>query len=272
MFGIARFLENLGVQPTVVFCCGCNLIHGVYMILGFHLLACFGNILTGFMAVMFDFKGAVSCWGLALQIWFCGMYLGGIPIIASAAYGVWKRHAAGVWIYFTYLTICTAYDTTTLIKQYWLAEPCDTLHSFTVLLGTDFGESFVCGCVRLFAVIIVLSVFTVEFYCIYVVWSFCENVHLCVISEHLDDLIVNEHDKFKRMLHKYRDHSFPNDDVTGLPHAKTPGPYPSPYGSVEQSATYPHNPILGGTYHAMAYPPGAFHSDKPCPSHEPIHH
>jgi len=177
-----------------------------------------------------------------------------------ALHGVYTRHAASVWIYFSYLTLCAILDITTMVTVFWWHDACDTMHSVVELLGHDFGEAYVCGCVRVWAVAFVTTVITIEIYCLFTIWSYCEDVHLGTIHESLEDLVLvagsaASHNKYE----KHKSHDDPEILVHRghLHHQKAQGPYPSPYGAVQQCA-YPHYALLGGKDHTLDYPPNFY--------------
>jgi hypothetical protein len=217
------------------------------------------------MAVVFHVEAAESSWGLEHQMWITGLYFSGIPIILCAAQGVWHRHAANVWVYVYYLLCCCAYDWITTLKLFILTDPCDTLHRFVQLLGTDYGEAFVCGGVRTFSYSYLILVVSVEIYALYVVWSFCGGVKLAIYQPSMHDIQVDKYKRYESENIRPRDFTFQDDDVVGVAHTTLRGPYPSPYGSIGAvgEAFYPMRIAgQGGTHHNMAYPPKPCDNDK----------
>jgi len=243
----------MDLQPATTFCCGCPLLVGVPIILGFHLLACFFYIGAAFSSIVLHVPSFGSAWGLETQMWMSCLYFAGIPIIICALYGVIKRLEANVRLYLFYLTICIAIDTIALIDQFVLHDACTTTSSIIRTLGQDFGEAFVCGITRIVSyLVIVVGGISLEGYCLYVVWSFCVDVHQGTTGPALWELIPGKLEAFRKKHTRHKDENDP--DIVGFAHAKHPGPYPSPYGAM-QDFGYPSHSILGGTEHDMNYPP-----------------
>lgn len=241
------------LPPTQEFCCGCSLRSGVSIIMGFHLLACTVYVATAFCNLVLHMQSFGSSWSPLTQIVLTALYLSGLPIILLALYGVAKGTLVNVQLYLGYLSLCFLIDNILLIHAFGWQDPCETSGSFIKLLGQDFGTAFVCGFTRIFSWGFTIVIVAIEVYCLYVVWSLCEQIRLG--SSWLSELIPGmeafnkKHDAHYSVL---KDDSCA--DIVGLAHHKAQGPYPSPYGATDKFAA-PNYKLLGGTTHDTNYPP-----------------
>jgi len=211
-------------------------------------------------------------------MWLTGLYFAGIPIIISAFYGVAKRIDASVWIYFIYLIICFVIDACALIYLFMWQDACHSTGTLIKILGEDFGKAFICGVTRIGAWTFVLVAISMEMYCLYIVWSFCEDVRRGTLIPTLWDLMnFSQVEQFMKKHALQRSEHGKTDafgrhsnDIVGLAHSKKPGPYPSPYGSFWSAPmTYtmsggtspvkgfeaPTYTVFDGTEHDTNYPP-----------------
>jgi len=241
------------MEPASTFCCGCSLRVGLATIMGFHLLACIMNIVIAFFTFVLHVSTIWAPWGPVIQMWITGLYFAGIPIIVSALYGVAKRIEAHIWLYFMYLAICFAIDTCALVDLFMWKDACSSTKSIIMILGQDFGEAFVCGMTRLGSWIFVLAAIILEVYCLYIVWSFCEDLRRNTPGPALWELIPSKAEAFKKKHNLIKAQPHAQDDVAGLAHAKMAGPYPYPYGSMEDLPV-PTYTIFGGTEHELNFP------------------
>lgn len=250
------------LEPASTFCCGCSLKVGLATIMSFHLLACFLYISLAFFNIVLHVSTVGATWGPVMQMWISGLYFAGIPMICSGLYGVLKRIEVHVWIYFMYLAVCFAFDTIALVHVFMWQDACTTNKSIITILGQDFGEAFVCGLTRLASWIFVLAAITFEVYCLFIVWSFCEDLRINTPGPSLWELIPSKAEAFKKKHGLQNSNLLSQDDVVGIAHAKLAGPYPFPYGSVQDLAD-PTYTIFGGSEHEMNFPL-ATAGDKNC--------
>jgi len=244
-----------------MFCCGCSLMVGVPIILGFHLLACVVYVAMAFCGLVLHMHSFASAWGPVSQMALAMLYLCGIPIILSALFGVAKRGLVNLQLYLGYLSVCLVIDSIVLIHAFLWQDPCTTTGSFIKMLGQDFGTAAVCGFARVGSWTFTFAVLSLEVYCLYVVWSLCEEIRLgtCWLWE----LKPGKEDSFNK---KHSRDNGPKDsnytDIVGLAHHKMQGPYPTPYGATEGFAA-PNYKLLGGTEHDTNYPPrGYWHEEE----------
>lgn len=249
---IHRYTEML--QPTSLFCCGCPLAIGLYIILGFHLLACIAYVVFTFSVFVLHVASVQLAWNPMIQMSMGGLYLCGIPIILAALFGVAKRVEVNVRVYLYYLTLMFVVDTVLLLLELFGTDACAANGGLINVLEADFGKAFVCGLMRISSYLIVAAAISIEFYCLFVVWSFCEEIHLGAAGPGLWGLFPGKDEMMKRKLGRtFGERAGPYADIIGLAHSKLSGPYPSPYGALGNQL--PSYRILGGTEHAMCFPP-----------------
>lgn len=222
--------------------------------MGFHLLVCFFYIGSAFSNVVLHSATFVSTWGLATQMWLTGLYLCGIPIILSGFYGVAKRIEAHVRIYHVYLLACVVIDTVALIYAFVWQDPCHSSGTFIQMLAADFGAAFVCGFTRIFSYIFAIVTISMEVYCLFIIWSFIEEVRTGSSGPWLWELVPGKEDAFKKHAMHNGDRDETDCDIVVDARCKLP----SSYGALQGYSHSPSNRILGGTEHNLNYAPASF--------------
>lgn len=264
------------IPPAPMFCCGCPLEIGVPTIMGFHLFYCVVYVSITFSNVVLHSGTVTSNLSLLTQIWVAGFNLCGIPIIICGLYGVVKRVESCVRAYLYYLMISSLDDIVYLISIFAMGRVCDVTRGFINVLALDFGKAFMCGVMRVATLIFTVAFISMEVYCIYIVWSFCKDVHLGTNGPGLQQLIISKEEMFKKRHAENHAKKTGHSDIVGVAHSKLPSPYPNPsgllgtatplqafhkqfspwalqYGALE--GVLPHNTIFGGTEHDTSYPP-----------------
>lgn len=239
------------LEPTSVFCCGCSLRVGIPIIMGLHLLACFFYIGAAFSNIVLHVATFGSTWGLVTQMWLTGLYLCGIPIIISGLYGVATRIEAHVRIYYVYLLACFVIDTAALIYSFVWEDPCRSSGSFIQMLSADFGAAFVCGLSRIFSYAFAIVTISMEAYCLYIVWSFIEEVRTGSSGPWLWELVPGKDGALNKLAMHNGDGEETDFDVVVDARYKLP----SSYGALQGYNRQPSNAILGGTEHNLNYAP-----------------
>jgi len=244
----------MALKPTQMFCCGCSLGSGTLIIMAFHFLACLLVLILSFSEIVLHVTEFDKV-SLPSVMWITGLYLAGLPIIVAAVYGVMRRVEVNVRIYLYYLMVCFVIDTILLLYGFVLHDACGSGGNVMNMLSADFGSAFMCGFLRIASFLFVASAISMEVYCLYIVWSFCEDVHLGESGPGLWELIPGKEEAFKKKHDRHKgERDGPYSDIVGLAHTKLPGPYPSPYGALD-SLGLPGNTIFGGSEHDMNYPP-----------------
>jgi len=168
---------------------------------------------------------------------FC---LVGLPVIALAAFGLASRVEINVRLYLGYLLLSFLINVSAL--GYWLCDALDALPgAFAAATRESFGDAFLCGVFRIASYFLVASAVLVEVYCLWVVWSFCEDVHLGANGPELSRLIPGREGAFEKGRARQ---DGPSADIVGFHNTKLPGPYPTPYGTISTSGD---NAIFGGS-------------------------
>lgn len=243
----------MSVEPTNMFCCGCSLMVGVPIIIGFHLLTCIIYVAVAFCSLVLHMQSYASTWGPTLQMALAALYLCGIPIILAALWGVAKRSLVNLQFYLGYLSICLVVDNIFMIHAFLWEDPCKTTGSFIKMMGEDFGPAAICGFARIGSWLFTLAALSFEVYCAYVVWSLCEEMRTG--TSWLWELVPSAEDaSLKKQIRDNGPVESAYTDIIGLPHTKVQGPYPSPYGATGLAA--PNYKLLGGTNHITNYPTG----------------
>mmetsp|Transcript_93419 Transcript_93419/g.241496 ORF Transcript_93419/g.241496 Transcript_93419/m.241496 type:complete len:244 (-) Transcript_93419:81-812(-) len=238
------------LRPLTMFCCGCSVPIGVGTILLFHLVSNCAFIFSACSNLIFHNPVFASSWTVPLQLLYTAFSLVGLPVIGLAAFGLVNRIEINIRLYLYYFLVCFLIDSSAL--AYWLAteEPCTFASHTGGLINPAFGEAWLCGLFRITSYIVVAAAVLVEVYCLWVVWSFCEDVHTGMNGPELSELIPGK--DAITMRNKVRQDG-PHADIIGFHNSKLPGPYPSPYGTISTAAD--QNTLFGGDHHETEYPP-----------------
>lgn len=254
------------LRPGSMFACGCSLQFGVMAILIFHLVTCLLYLGATFSSIVLHISpfGAVASWGPVLQFCMIGFNMCGFPIIIVAIYGALKRNAMAIRPYLLYLLITFLVDTVVLVDVLLVKDSCSTPGSFVnAATAAGVGTAFMCGFLRILSYSCVsLGVF-IEVYCVFIVWSFCEDVYEGSSGPELWELLATKEEAFKKK-HEYMigEREGPYADIVGMAYySKLPGAYPSAYGSLESyDSGLVGNTFFGGQCHEMNFPPSPEYS------------
>jgi hypothetical protein len=201
------------------------------------LAECVLYILTASSNVIFHNSSFLSSWSFHSQMFYTAWCLVGVPIILAAALGLAQRTEANLRVYLFYLISCF------LINFFWLgyftifADPCqDAVGNIFTGLMEQYGKSFFCGVLQIAGYVFMGFVIIVHVYCLWVVWSFCEDVHLGTNGPNLSELIPNKDYEIKKVKQQG---DGPYADIVGFARTKLPGSYPSPYGAISTTEAGP---------------------------------
>mmetsp|Transcript_79705 Transcript_79705/g.161479 ORF Transcript_79705/g.161479 Transcript_79705/m.161479 type:complete len:244 (+) Transcript_79705:155-886(+) len=236
------------LYPLNMFCCGCSLSWGVGCILFFHLLALLFFIVCTCSNIIGRTPLLFSSWSGQAQLVATGFCLIGVPIILSAAWGLYQRIEINVRIYLSYLLLSFVVDAIALIYSLLCQDICVAAGHLTNALEANFGDAFLCGAFRTASYFVVAAVLLVEMYCLWIVWSACEDAHEGKSGPELSDLIPG---KDPIIMKRKMIEEGPVGGIVGLSKSKLPGPYPSPYGAITSQGST----IFGGSTHETNYPP-----------------
>jgi len=244
------------LYPLSMFCCGCPVNVGVSLILFFHLAACVFYVGSACSNLIFHNPFFSSSWSYNSQLLYTAFCLIGIPTIAAAAWGVASRIEINLRIYLSYLAISFLVDLGAMVYLCLIEDPCETVRSIVTSMTNGpaqwAGEAFLCGAFRIASYVLMTGAVLVEVYCLWVVWSFCEDVHGGKNGPELSGLIPVKDSIVEKTK---RPQEGPYAGIVGFAHSKVPGPYPSPYGSISTAGMPGQPTIFGGTVHETSYPP-----------------
>eukprot|EP00927_Polykrikos_kofoidii_P055314 TRINITY_DN49583_c0_g1_i1.p1 TRINITY_DN49583_c0_g1~~TRINITY_DN49583_c0_g1_i1.p1 ORF type:complete len:251 (+),score=31.54 TRINITY_DN49583_c0_g1_i1:112-864(+) len=245
--------------PLTMFCCGCRVITGVWIILACHLALCSLCVVFTVCNLILDIPTMTAAQSPVQQLYATGWSLIGIPLIVSAFYGVFHRVDINIRLYLYYILCSFVVSVVGLFALLFSDDVCDMKAdgTFTGAFAASFGEAFVCGFMQIFVYIFTASAILTQAYFIWVIWSLCEDVHFGKGGPELAELLPSKADAIHK---KCRPGDGPYTDIVGLAHAKIPGPYPFAF-STPATVGMPGQPtIFGGTSHEMNYPPSPLNS------------
>mmetsp|Transcript_43555 Transcript_43555/g.72359 ORF Transcript_43555/g.72359 Transcript_43555/m.72359 type:complete len:249 (-) Transcript_43555:41-787(-) len=245
----------MALKVATMFCCGFPVSYGVWIIMLVHLLTCIFYVYAAWMNVVFHQPAFGANWTSSMQMYATILCISGIVIILAAMYGVYRRIEVNVRIYLYFLFLCFVVDTYTVLKAFLFQDVCAASGMLLELLGDTFGKAFMCGFLRIAAYFMVAAVVSVEVYCLFIVWSYCEDVHEGMNGHGLENMLPTKEAAFKKVHRRHgSERAYTHADIIGLSHQKIPGPYPSPYGALESNSLVSKS-IFGGNEHEMNYPP-----------------
>mmetsp|Transcript_1756 Transcript_1756/g.4479 ORF Transcript_1756/g.4479 Transcript_1756/m.4479 type:complete len:245 (+) Transcript_1756:101-835(+) len=237
------------LRPLPMFCCGCSVASGVSMILVGHIIASVFGFAQVFDNVVLQNRSTAASWGYPTQLMVAGWCMIGVPLMLSALYGVWHRFESNVRLYLYYLLVCFALDTSGMVKELVLKDPCDASNGILHSLAPRLGEAFLCGMFRTFSQAMTALIVMLEAYCLWVIWSFCEECRESANGNRAFAELRAHHDP--KAIKKVDRQSGPYAGIVGLAHTHLPGPYPSAeaYGSMAADGMKTGPPIFGGGRH-----------------------
>jgi hypothetical protein len=160
-----------------------------------------------------------------------GFDIAGVAIIVLAMLGVSKRIDIAVRLYLIYLLATFILDTGFFVYELLWNDHC---HNVSGLATTALmGQAFMCGFLRIMSYLFVAAAICAEVYCLYIVWSFCEDVHEGVNGPELKELLPAKEEAFlKKHTHMHGEREGPYANIIGLAYySDFPGSYPEPCGA-----------------------------------------
>jgi len=231
------------LHPMSMFCCGFQVTTGAYLIMVSHLIACVVYIVATTLDLVFDRWSLTSHQDAPYKIFIAGYCLAGIPVILAAMYGMAKRIETNVRVYYCYLLLVCFFNFVQLLRFFLLMDVCEQASSFWDLRDTEapMGEAFLCGTLRMSGYFFVACTLAVEVYCLWLIWSWLEDVQFNTYGPELSQLLPSKDDVVQRLA---RSQDGPYTDIVGLAHEKVPGPHPFAYSFTNSAG--PH-PVFGDT-------------------------
>lgn len=241
------------LRPASMFGCGCSLQFGVVVILTFHLAANLAYLGVTFSHIVLHystFSSELSDWSPWAQFTMIGFIMAGVPVILLALYGVARRMDVALRLYLGYLFISFIIDSVALIYFFlWKDnDGCKGSGAAFSHMSEEVGAAFMCGFLRILSYIGVAVAICMEVYCLFIVWSLCEDIHEGTNGLALWELLPAKAAAFekKHALHK-GERLAPYADIVGLAHTKLPGAYPSPYGAMSDFGFTQNTPMFAST-------------------------
>jgi len=240
-----------------MFCCGCSVRFGVGCIVLAHLAACCFYVASACSNLVFKVALFSSSWSPIAQLFYTGFCLVGIPITVMAFYGAVMRREANLRIYLFYLALSFLIDLGGLVYVCLIEDPCQAVSYLVTSLSEKpgsraqvvSGEAFMCGAFRIASYAVVTFAVCVEIYCLYIVWSMCEDIHGGKNGPAFGELVMSRGEKIRR-----RPTDGPYASIVGFAKKTAPGAYPSVYGTIMASGMRGQSAIFG-TEHETSYPP-----------------
>jgi len=237
------------IYPLTMFCCGCSVPVGATTILVFHLAAALFYMVCVCSNLIFHSPVFFSTWTAHAQLMYAAFTLLGLPIILSGLWGVYERVEVNIRLYLFYLMACFVVDASALVYFCLVDDVCDTVGSFVNLMASSFGEAFLCGAFRIFSYFMCATGIAVEVYCLWVIWSFCEDVHDGKNGPELWQLIPSKDGIIQKSK---RPADGPYADIVGFAHTRLPGPYGGVTVGEDDGSD---GRLFGGNNHDSEYPP-----------------
>lgn len=205
------------------------------LILVFHLVTCLTYLAMTFSNIVLHmgYFDLISTWSPVWQFLMIGFNISGVAIVALAMIGVFKRIDVAVRLYLAYLFVTFVVDTCVLIYMFLLNDTCDAVTNMATT--AVMGQAFMCGFMRIMSYLFVAAAICAEVYCLYVVWSLCEDIHEGVNGTTLWQLLPAKEEAFKKKHeHMKGDRVGPYDNIVGLAYySDFPGAYPKPSGQIK---------------------------------------
>mmetsp|Transcript_90134 Transcript_90134/g.226895 ORF Transcript_90134/g.226895 Transcript_90134/m.226895 type:complete len:237 (-) Transcript_90134:31-741(-) len=231
------------VRPASQFCCGCSLSFGVVCILLANLLQNLFYIVTAFSNIILKVPLVNTSSSLTSETFTAAFCLVGVPFIFCGFWGVLARMEGHVRMYFYYMVTSLSLDLLNLILFLASGDLCGDMPSIL----EKHGSAFACGFMRIVYVLAVVQVVIIQTYCLYTVWSLCEDLRASGGGPGLPELLqgASAHHSKRRYLAPHTDEHF------GV---GTAG-YPVAYGAFNGPGMGGSTRLFNGSTHETSYPP-----------------
>jgi len=231
-------------RPLNQFCCGCSLDFGVKAILILHLLQSIFYIATTVSNIVLQVPTFGYDTDLAKQTFNAAFALAGLPFILVAWYGVNNKAEAYVRFFLYYLFLQFVLDMAAMMYYLVIVDTCTMLPSGL----KQHGSAFACGIARIMMLTSVFVIFGVDFYFMYCVWSYSEDLKVGARGQGLPELLLSKGKK--------SEHYHIAEGLFGVG-GSNEGPYPLNYGSLATPGVGGSSRIFGGSHHETDFPPRA---------------
>mmetsp|Transcript_23751 Transcript_23751/g.54857 ORF Transcript_23751/g.54857 Transcript_23751/m.54857 type:complete len:240 (+) Transcript_23751:67-786(+) len=195
-------------------------LHLVYLLLSLWAVA--WDVVLGYKPAEFGFSTPVCI--------LLGMfYLVGLPIILGGLYGVYTAVSPWVRMYLWYALVAFTINVLMLTALLFLdAEPCGGTQTGTMSSTAgqfDDGSAMLCGWTRIAQCGIFACLTMCQVFCLWVVWSHCEEMHIGLEVPTFTKLLPaleEAQQVFKKRLRQ----DGPYAGIVGVAHTKLPTSYP----------------------------------------------
>lgn len=160
------------MRPMSSFCCGCPLGFGVCIVIFLNLVQNLFYITVATMNIILRVPTVGAGSGLISQTANAAWCLLGMPFIFAAIWGVVYRQEANVRLYLYYMCVSFGLDIFYIIAFFVTTDMC--VHVPSAL--NKHGTAFACGFMRLLGLTFILMMLIIVTYCIFTVWSYCEDL------------------------------------------------------------------------------------------------
>lgn len=245
------------LTPASQCCCGCTLEFGTKLIMLYHLFQNVFFIMTAVGSIIVHSDILVSpIDGMGVQIFIAGLCLAGLPLILLALWAVSQKYEVPIRMYWWYMVLCILVDMVFVVKDFVLTASCGHLPG---VVDRE-GKAFACGVLRLANYGTVFMMIGVQCYCLFVVFSFCEDLAHGGGPD-LTDLASTKGRAMRKAPMTERDSYY---DVGSLRANLNNSTYGSAYDGAVSSGLGGSTVIFGGVgqnlgisdnYHDMSFPP-----------------
>mmetsp|Transcript_58903 Transcript_58903/g.108803 ORF Transcript_58903/g.108803 Transcript_58903/m.108803 type:complete len:238 (+) Transcript_58903:56-769(+) len=210
-------------------CCCFSTRTGSAIIMTIHLVLLIGSLWAVAWDVVFGYKPAEFGFSTPVCIVLGMFYLIGLPTILGGLYGVHAELSSWVRLYLWYALAAFAMNLLTLSALLFFdVTPCGSQQESSPSTPAghfDDGAAMLCGWTRIAQCGIFALVTMVQVFCLWVVWSYCENVLVGTEVPTFTKLLPSLEEAqqvFKRKLRQ----DGPYAGIVGVAHTKMPTSYP----------------------------------------------
>jgi len=189
------------------------------------------------------FGGNVS---LTYQTFNAAFCLLGLPFIFAGLWGVACRLESHLRLYLGYQFFNFAVDMLSIAWFFVAQDTCEVLP----LMLRQHGSAFACGFMRIFSLVFVFLVTTVELYFIFTIWSLCEDFRAGGGGSGLPQLLQASREAHTKKRY-YAPHG--QEDLFGPPLTEGAN-FPVAYGAFASPGLGGSTRIFRGDFHETSYP------------------
>lgn len=230
----------MAIRPLNQFFCGCSVTFGVKVILYCNLVQNLFYITSAFSNIVLRHPSFGFNVALATQTFNAAFALFGVPFIIGGIMGVMYRLETHLKLYLYYTIASFAIDMGLIVTRFIMTDICTQLPDVL----KQAGEAASCGFARIGLIFFIISVVVIEAYCIFTIWSLCEDFKAGGCGGKLPDLLGDAAAiKKKRMTAK--------DYHEGLYPIKSGGSGKLQYGTSFGGSSK----IFHGKFHETSFPP-----------------